>query len=220
MKLLSRLALLFLLLPAPALAGGFSLEVGGIENGGPIAEKFAFCVPDGDGKTTDGDNISPMIRWSDAPKNTKSFAFIVVDRDVPAKFDDANQEGKTIAEDFPRQDFYHWVLTDIPPYITGLAEGKDSDGKPEGGKPTGKLAYGLSGANDYATFMQGSFGGYDGPCPPWNDERLHHYHFIAYALDVASLNLADGFTGRDAMARIKKHTLAHAEVVGTFSNRR
>lgn len=36
------------------------------------------------------------------------------------------------------------------------------------------------GLNDYTAFMAGSemagdYFGYDGPCPPWNDERLHHY---------------------------------------------
>ena len=34
--------------------------------------------------------------------------------------------------------------------------------------------------------MAGDYHGYDGPCPPWNDEIPHRYVFTVYALDVAS----------------------------------
>jgi phosphatidylethanolamine-binding protein (PEBP) family uncharacterized protein len=34
---------------------------------------------------------------------------------------------------------------------------------------------------------QSNYGGYDAPCPPWNDARLHHYHFIVYAIDAPTL---------------------------------
>jgi Raf kinase inhibitor-like YbhB/YbcL family protein len=185
-----------------------------------IPTKYAFCMPDGKGKTKDGGNISPAIMWSRPPEATKSFAVIVVDKDVPAKFDDANQEGKVIATDFPRQDFYHWVLVDIPKdiHLFTLDEGLDSRGITPAGKPVGKTAYGVNGQNDYATFMKGAYGGYDGPCPPWNDARRHHYHFQVYALDVPTLGLKGAFNGKQAMEAINKHTLAKGELVATFSN--
>jgi Raf kinase inhibitor-like YbhB/YbcL family protein len=190
-----------------------------IENGKPIDEKFAFCKPSEDGKTKPGGNVNPEIKWSGAPAATKSFAVIMVDPDVPAKFDDANQIGKTIAKNFPRQDFYHWVVVDIPASQKRLEEAQDSSGHQDGGKPVGKRAYGVVGKNDYATFMKGRFGGYDGPCPPWNDDRVHNYHFKVFALDVASLGLSGEFTGKEAMAQIKKHTLASGETMGTFTNK-
>jgi Raf kinase inhibitor-like YbhB/YbcL family protein len=204
------------LLSSPALA--LSIDIGGIGNGDKIPVNFAYCAPDGNGKTKPGGNLNPQIRWSGAPEGTKSFAVLVVDPDVPATFDDANKEGKTIAEDFPRQNFYHWVLVDIPSTISSLKQGQDSSGVRGGGKPTGKTPYGINGQNDYASFMKGTFGGYDGPCPPWNDARLHHYHFRVYALDVESLGLKEPITGKDAEEAIGKHTLAMGESVGTFSN--
>ena len=176
-----------------------------IVNGKPIAEKYAFCAPDGKGKTKDATNISPDLSWAGAPAGTKSFAILVVDPDVPAKFDDANKDGKTIAADFPRQDFYHWVLTDIPATTTSLAEGKDT-------------GLGVAGTNDFASFMKDEFTSYDGPCPPWNDARVHNYHFTVYALDVEKLGVKPGATGKEAKAAIDKHTLAKGEITGTFSN--
>ena len=204
------------LLSAPA----FALEVtlGGIKNGETIPSKFAFCTQDGKGKTKNGGNINPEIRWTGAPSGTKSYALIVVDPDVPTSFDDANKEGKTLPESMPRQDFYHWVLVDIPVSAAKIKEGQDSKSHSASGKPVGVTAYGVNGQNDYASFMKGTFGGYDGPCPPWNDARLHHYHFRIYALNTPSLGLSGSFTGKQAMEVIGKHTLAMGEAVGTYSN--
>jgi Raf kinase inhibitor-like YbhB/YbcL family protein len=194
-----------------------SVKLDGIEDGKPIAEKFAFCAPDSKSHSKDGGNISPAISWWGAPSETKSFAVIVVDRDVPASFDNANKEGKTIPADAPRQDFYHWVLVDIPGNVTKLAEGVDSPGMTPGGKSPGKREYGIVGQNDYATFSMGKGGGYDGPCPPWNDERLHRYHFMVYALDTESLGLSGNFTGQQAIAAMQGHVLATGGTVGTYT---
>lgn len=182
-----------------------------IENNKPIAEKFAFCAPDGKGKTKNADNISPQLTWKGAPKETKSFALVAVDPDVPAKFDDANKDGKIIAEDFPRQNFYHWVLVNIPANVTEIAEGKGKD-----------LNIATPLINDFASFMKDkpaqTFLGYDGSCPPWNDARLHHYHFTIYALDTANIDVAKNSNGKDAVKEIEKHTIAKGEIVGTYSN--
>ncbi len=196
-----------------ALADAASLSVtsSSIENNKTIAAKYAFCEPDGKGKTKDAGNVSPQIAWSGAPKETKSFAIIAVDPDVPAKFDDANKEGKTIAEDFPRQNFYHWVLLDIPSDISEIPEGK--------GKDFGK---GTSMVNDFASFLKdkpaNTFKGYDGPCPPFNDARLHHYHFIVYALDVPKIEAPENGKAADVQKDIEKHSIAKGELVGTYSN--
>jgi Raf kinase inhibitor-like YbhB/YbcL family protein len=174
----------------------------------PIAEKFAYCAPDGAGKTKKAPNVSPQLSWIGAPKGTKSFAIVVVDPDVPAKFDDANQEGKTIAEDFARQNFYHWLLVDIPADVFAIPEG---EGK--------KFKNGIALINDFAGGKNlPEFMGYDGPCPPWNDVRLHHYHFIVYALDIANLDIKSNLASREAIAKIEQHALAKGEIVGTYSN--
>ena len=210
------LPLLFTAAAAWAQPATFSMEIKGIENGKPIDPRFAFCQADGPGKTKDGGNLNPEIRWSGAPEGTKSFALLVVDKDVPESFADANQPGKTIAADAPRRDFYHWVLVDIPASRSQIAEGEDSKAVNPQGKPVGKTAYGVSGRNDYASFMKGEFGGYDGPCPPWNDARTHRYHFQLYALNVDSLGLSGAFDGKNAASALKNHVLATAEVVGTY----
>jgi phosphatidylethanolamine-binding protein (PEBP) family uncharacterized protein len=65
--------------------------------------------------------------------------------------------------------------------------------------------------------MVGEYLGYDGPCPPWNDERVHHYHFRVSALDVATLGLAPGFTLTQLREAMDGHVLACAVWVGTYS---
>ena len=188
-----------------------TVNVSGIQEGAPIDAKFAFCKTDGKGRTIDGGNISPAISWSGAPDKTKSYVLIVVDRDVPANFDTANKPGQIIQNSFPRQNFYHWVLTDIPASVHGVLEGKNSNGITKGGKAFGRSEYGINGVNGYG------FGGYDGPCPPWNDERIHNYHFIVYALDVPSVKLPDPIKGPLTEEAMKEHVLAQGEVNGTYT---
>jgi phosphatidylethanolamine-binding protein (PEBP) family uncharacterized protein len=78
------------------------------------------------------------------------------------------------------------------------------------------------GRNDYTGWfasdadMAGDYLGYDGPCPPWNDERLHHYRFHLRALDVA-LDLHDGFALSELEAMLQGHVLAEAALTGTYT---
>ena len=146
------------------------VSVDAIQNNGPIPAEYAFCVPSPQGHTKSGANKNPEITWSKGPAATKSYTIIVVDTDVPSVFDDADKEGKVIKESLPRQDFYHMVLVDIPASQNRLAMGADSSGITPKGKKPGATPNGLRGINDYTDATSGTFGGYDGPCPPWNDE--------------------------------------------------
>jgi len=190
-----------------------------LSGGAPIPSHNAFCAS----KTEMGGNVSPHLAWSDVPEDTQSFAVVCHDPDVPSRPDDVNQEGKTVPHDLPRVDFFHWVLVDIPASITELPEGIDSNGITAGGKPTGVAPVGVRGFNNYTQWfegdeaMGGTYGGYDGPCPPWNDERLHHYYFTVYALDVPSLGLSGVFGAPDALAAMDGHILASASLVGTYT---
>jgi hypothetical protein len=65
--------------------------------------------------------------------------------------------------------------------------------------------------------MAGDYLGYDGPYPPFNDERLHHYFFRVFALDVASLQLPARFTAADAYRAMHGHVLAEAALHGTYT---
>jgi Raf kinase inhibitor-like YbhB/YbcL family protein len=194
--------------------GTLTVTVGSIKPGGVIPVGNAYCAPTQQGRSTDGPNRSPKISWTKGPANTKSYAIIAVDPDVPTVFDDANKEGKTISASLKRRDYYHWVLVDIPAGVTSLPEGADS-GEASPKKP-GPAKYGVRGINDYSGGGK-LFGGYDGPCPPWNDEIPHHYHFMVYALDVAHLGVSGEFTGPDALKAMQGHILAKGEFVGVYS---
>lgn len=199
------------------------IEVPSYANGQKIPGEFAFCVPADEGHVTGGPNRSPHVRWSHIPSGTKSLALIMHDPDVPSVPDDVNQEGRTVPHDLPRVDFYHWVLVDIPPDITQLPAGMDSDGVTPRGKSPGKVDYGVRGVNNYTDWfagdpdMEGTYGGYDGPCPPWNDERLHQYHITLYALDMETLGLSGNFGGPDALAKMDGHILARASWGGSYT---
>jgi len=65
--------------------------------------------------------------------------------------------------------------------------------------------------------MAGDYLGYDGPCPPWNDERVHHYHFRIHALDVAGLGLSSGYSLAQLREAMAGHVLAEAELTGTYT---
>ena len=194
-------------------------------DGEPIPERHAFCAVCPESHSKMSSNISPQLSWSGGPEDTRSFAVICVDIDVPTVFDDVNSEKRTIPADMPRQDFYHGLLVDVPANLCALQEGAESEGLVAGGKNPGRVAHGIRGVNDFTMFMAdnpdmaGNYGGYDGPCPPWNDERLHHYEFRIYALDIKSLELdEDGaFRGPDVMAAMAGHILAEGKIVGTYT---
>jgi Raf kinase inhibitor-like YbhB/YbcL family protein len=73
--------------------------------------------------TCDGQNVSPPIRWSGTPENTKSIALICEDPDAPSGT------------------FTHWVLYDLPGKTTELREGSSASGK-QGVNGFGKNGYG------------------------------------------------------------------------------
>lgn len=195
------------------------------EDGGPIPARCAFAEPDPETHVRLAGNRSPELTWSDAPEGTRSFVVTCIDVDVPTVGDDVNQEGRTVPADLPRTDFVHLLLADVPASVTSLEEGALSDGVTPGGKvapegPTGSI----QGVNDYTGWfagdadMGGTYLGYDGPGPPWNDERLHHYHFQVRAIDVPNLDLPEAFTREDLERAVEGHVLASAEVVGTYTN--
>lgn len=199
------------------------LRVQGIEDGQPIPEAFAFGVYNEQEHMSFGPNRNPELVWEDAPEGTRSFVVLMFDPDVPSVADDVNQEGRVVPRDLPRVDFFHWVLVDIPASVNRIPEGEDSDGVVPKGKAPGPGPVGIRGVNNYTQFlagnpdMAGTYAGYDGPCPPWNDERLHHYHFEVYALDVDTLGLSGEFDGTAVREAMQGHVLASARVTGTYT---
>ncbi|SFR66260.1 hypothetical protein SAMN05216203_2334 [Marinobacter daqiaonensis] len=199
------------------------VHVNGIDDGKPIPEKFAFGVYSEENHMNFGPNRNPEVSWQDAPEGTRSFAVVMFDPDVPSEADDVNQEGKTVSRDLPRVDFFHWLLVDVPASTSRIPEGEDSDGVIPKGKDPGPGPIGVRGVNNFTQFladnpdMAGTYGGYDGPCPPWNDELIHHYHFEVYALDVETLGLEGEFDGEAVREAMEGHILASDRVTGTYT---
>jgi Raf kinase inhibitor-like YbhB/YbcL family protein len=199
------------------------LRSNSFDHNGPIRGENAFCVQAEQGHVGLAPNKSPHVAWGGVPEGTRSFAIVCHDPDVPSVGDDVNQEDRVVPAGLSRVDFYHWVLVDISRETTELREGADSDGVVAGGKKAGPTKNGVRGINNYTDWfsgdaeMGGDYGGFDGPCPPWNDELLHHYHFTVYALDIDSLGLEGRFGGTEALAAMEGHVLDKATIVGTYT---
>lgn len=191
-------------------------------HGDVIPARFAFAKPDPEERVTLSDNVNPHLEWTGVPEGTKSFALICHDYDVPSKGNDVNQADREVPENLPRVDFFHWVLVDLPPDKTSIEEGEYADGVVSGGKPQ-DCHLGRQGLNDFTGWfsgdpdMAGSYYGYDGCAPPWNDSIIHHYVFTVYALDVPTVDVEGDFTGHDVRAAIEGHVLAEAALEGTYT---
>lgn len=130
--------------------------------------------------TCDGADFSPPLDWSGSPAGTKSFALVCDDPDAPMGT------------------WVHWVIFDIPPSATMLAEGITREKDLPGG--------GTQGINDFRRI------GYGGPCPPGG---THRYFFKLYALDIM-LGLKPGITKDQLLKALRGHILAEAQLMGTY----
>jgi len=122
------------------------------------------------------------------PAGTRSLVLIVDDPDAP---DPAA----------PRMTWVHWVLYNIPPSATGLAEGVAPGDLPAGAR---------QGLNDWGR------AGYGGPCPPIG---RHRYFHKLYALDIV-LPVLGKPTKAALEQAMKGHVLASTELVGTYQRSR
>ncbi len=203
-----------------------------LTDGGVIVPRCAFGVIDPLTHIALSANRNPHLAWDDVPAGTQSLALFCIDIDAPAVGTDVNQVGRTVAEALPRTEFFHWTLVDIPAALKSITEGMFSDMVTPGGKPGPQVPFAIKngtehqlrqGLNDYTGWfatdpdMAGQYFGYDGPCPPWNDLRVHRYLFRLYALDVAQLPIDGDFTGLEARQAIHGHILDEAQVLGIYS---
>jgi Raf kinase inhibitor-like YbhB/YbcL family protein len=134
--------------------------------------------------TCEGEDVSWALAWSGVPEGTKSLVLIVDDPDAP--------DPKA-----PRMTWVHWVLYDLPPTATGLAEAVAAAALPAGTKV---------GINDW---KRADFGG---PCPPIG---RHRYFNKLYALDTTLSGLSKP-TKADVEAAMRGHILAEAQIIGTY----
>jgi Raf kinase inhibitor-like YbhB/YbcL family protein len=131
--------------------------------------------------TADGHDVSPELRWGGLPPNTQSIALVCEDPDAP------------------RGIWTHWVLFNLPPDKTMLAEGVSTEKELPDGTRQGK--------NDFGKI------GYGGPSPPKG--KPHRYYFKLYALDT-KLNLSAGATRQQLLDAIKGHLVAEGQLMGQY----
>jgi Raf kinase inhibitor-like YbhB/YbcL family protein len=139
--------------------------------------------------TCDGADTSPPLAWRGVPAGTKTLALVVDDPDAP--------DPKA-----PKRIWVHWVLYNIAPSLTELAEGVGHSPVPPGAR---------EGLNDSGDL------GYEGPCPPIG---RHRYFHRLYALDAALPDLGPRGTRAQLDAAMAGHVLATAELMGTYERGR
>lgn len=93
--------------------GQLRLESAAFQAGGYIPRKY----------TCGGENVSPPLKWTEAPSGTKSFVLIVADPDAPS--------GTWI----------HWIIYNVPPSAHGLPEAVPKTGEIESGARQGRSSF-------------------------------------------------------------------------------
>jgi Raf kinase inhibitor-like YbhB/YbcL family protein len=193
-------------------------------DGGVVPGRCAFAVKAPKARVKLSDNLNPELSWSGVPAGTKSFALLCIDPDAPSRADDVNKDDREVPLKLPRAPFTHWVMVDIAAGVTSIEEGAASAGVVARGKqqPAGPEGS-RQGVNDYTGWfkgdadMEGTYLGYDGPCPPWNDSVPHHYRFEVFALDIERCAVEGAFTAAQVLSAIQSHVLASASITGRYS---
>jgi Raf kinase inhibitor-like YbhB/YbcL family protein len=149
-------------------ASSISITSPFFQGGGDIPAKF----------TCNGTNVSPELQITTVPNEAKSLVLIVDDPDAP------------------RGLFTHWIVWNIDPKTTRIAENS---------APTA----GVQGTNDFGKRN------YGGPCPP---SGTHRYLFKIFALDT-KLELKPNARRAELDTAMRGHVLAQGELMGRYSHK-
>jgi Raf kinase inhibitor-like YbhB/YbcL family protein len=152
---------------ASAQAASFTLESTEIEPNSMIDKKFEANT-----FGCSGENKSPALKWSGAPKDTKSFVVTVYDPDAPTG-----------------SGFWHWFVYNIPANVTELPANAGAQGGANlpKGAAMNRIDYG--------------FAAWGGVCPPEGD-KPHRYIFTIYALKTDKLDDLAGMIGRGTVEMV------------------
>lgn len=126
--------------------------------------------------TCDGENVNPPLEIHEVPGNTQSLVLIMDDPDAPI-------EG----------DWVHWLVWNINPKTTEIAENSVPTGAQQGANTRGNQNYG-------------------GPCPP---SGTHRYFFKLYALDI-KLDLPPSTDKVILEKAMNGHVLEQTELIGLY----
>ncbi|MFO0780509.1 MAG: YbhB/YbcL family Raf kinase inhibitor-like protein [Candidatus Gracilibacteria bacterium] len=129
--------------------------------------------------TCEGTNINPPLAMSNIPAEAKSLAMIVHDPDAPRA-----------------GGFTHWVIWNIDPKTSTIAENSVPAGAVQGANGAGENSW-------------------MGPCPPSGN---HHYEFTLYALDTM-LNLPAATDKAGLEKAVEGHVLAKTQLIGLYQKK-
>ena len=168
-----------------AQAAGFTLSSPDIKAGAMMPKRFEYK-----GFGCEGDNQSPALKWSGAPKGAKSFAVTMYDPDAPTG-----------------SGWWHWMVINLPADVNEL--------KPDAGAVGGaNLPKGASHARiDYGV------AGWGGTCPPQGD-KPHRYVFTVYALKVDKLELPADATAALTGFMINGNALGKASFTAKYGRKK
>ena len=178
---LTLLSALSLSLSSSVWADSFTLSSTDITQGELMTKAQEF-----EGFGCSGEDLSPHLKWSNAPTGTKSFAITVYDPDAPTG-----------------SGWWHWQVVNIPVSVTEITAG--SGNTQNNSMPVGSLQI----ENDYGSR------GYGGACPP-NGHGVHHYRFTIHALSVEKLDLPENASGALAGYMINANTIESSTIEALY----
>ncbi len=170
----------WLLIGESVLAEGFTLFSSDVS--GQLSEAQVFS-----GFGCNGKNISPQLKWENAPEGTRSFAVTVYDPDAPSG-----------------SGWWHWLIFDIPKNVTSLKAG------------AGNIESGLAPKGAVQSVTSFGVAGYGGACPPQGDSA-HRYLFTVYALKVDKLELDSNAMPALVGFMLNRNALAKASLIAYYA---
>jgi Raf kinase inhibitor-like YbhB/YbcL family protein len=162
-------------------AAGFTLSSPDVKPNAMMDKKFEF-----NGFGCSGENKSPALKWSGAPKDTKSFAVTVYDPDAPTG-----------------SGWWHWSVINIPANVTEL--------KPDAGNVSGANL--PAGAKNVR--IDFGVAGWGGTCPPEGD-KPHRYIFTVHALKTDKLDIPADATAALAGFMINGNSIGKASFTAKY----
>jgi len=179
-----------------------------------LLEEYTFLKPHPTAFAELSRNRNPHFAWGEIPSGCKSMAMVMYDEDAPTSKDFVNKKDKMVPYDYPRTEFYHWAIVDLDPkvFIQAAEFGKEVTLKGKMGPASARGT--RCGINDFTSWyagnpiMEGKYFGYDGPAPPWNDEKAHKYIWTLYALKEKKFPLEGDFTCKQVVDAIKNGGLS------------
>ena len=133
-----------------------------------------------------GKNESPQLSWSNAPKETKSFAITMYDPDAPTG-----------------SGWWHWLVFDIPANTNTIASN------------AGNIDLNLMPKGTIQSITDYGAKGYGGPCPP-EGHGLHQYIITIHALKTDKLGLDENTNAAVVGYYLSNNTIAKSSIVAYY----